>query len=58
MAKIQGKYENDKQYRSMFESKQPTDGRMIYMLPYEAFDPYKIPEPDRSDYFKALASVS
>ena len=41
---------------SKFESPQPKD-LAIYMAPYEAFDPYKIPEPDRTAYFDALASV-
>ena len=41
---------------SKFESPQPKD-LAIYMAPYEAFDPYKIPEPDRTAYFDALASI-
>ena len=56
LAKIKGKYEKDKQYWSTFESKQPKD-IMVYIQPYQALDPYKIPEPDRSAYFDALASV-
>ena len=44
--------------RSEFESQQPTNGILIYIMPYEAFDPYKIPEPDRTAYFDALAAVT
>lgn len=42
---------------SAFESQQPKDIQ-IYIMPYEAFDPYKIPEPDRTAYFDALAAVN
>lgn len=41
---------------SKFESPQSKE-LAIYVAPYEAFDPYKIPEPDRTAYFDALASI-
>lgn len=42
---------------SAFESQQPKD-IYIYIKPYEAFDPYKIPQPDKKAYFDALAAVN
>lgn len=56
LAKIKNKYEKDKQYWSTFESKQPRNV-MIHIMPYQALDPYKIPEPDRSAFFEALEAV-
>lgn len=56
ITKLTEKYGNDKQCQSKFESKQP-ENISIYIAPYEAFDPYKIPEPDKSAYFEALESV-
>ncbi len=43
--------------KSMFESEQ-SKIYAIYKLPYEAFDPYKIPEPDKTAYFEALAAIT
>lgn len=51
------KYKNDPSCKSKFESEQPKNTAQ-YIMPYEGFDPYKIPEPDRSAYFEALASVN
>lgn len=51
---LKAKYQDS--CRSKFESKQPEE-ILIYIEPYEAFDPYLIPEPDRSAYFDALNSM-
>ena len=55
IAQLTEKYKDS--CRSEFESKQPT-GILIYIMPYEAFDPYKIPEPDKTAYFDALAVIT
>lgn len=47
------KYKNDPKYQSKFESVQSKD-RAIYIPPREAFDPYKLPEPARTQYFDSL----
>lgn len=51
---LKAKYQDS--CRSKFESQQPKD-IYIYIAPYEDFDPYKIPEPDKSAYFEALNSI-
>ena len=56
LAQLREKYKDT--CTSEFESEQPKDGRQIYIMPYTAFDPYKIPEPDKSAYFEALAAVN
>lgn len=50
------KYKDDPKCQSKFESKQPKD-IAIYVLPQEKFDPHKLPEPARTQYFEALDSV-
>ena len=43
--------------RSKFNSKQ-SETLMIYIMPHEAFDPYKIPDAkDKERYFTALAAI-
>lgn len=54
LEKLQKQYEAS--CRSKFESKQP-ENITVYIAPYEGFDPYKIPEPDKTAYFEALACV-
>lgn len=55
LSQLQEKYKDS--CRSKFESDQPKDIQ-IYIMPYEAFDPYKIPEPDKTAYFDALAAIN
>lgn len=55
LSELKEKYKDS--CRSKFESQQPKD-IYIYIMPYEAFDPYKIPEPDKKAYFDALAAVN
>lgn len=57
ISKLKEKYGKDEKYQSKFESEQPKDGRMSYILPYKAFDPHKLPEPAKSEYFEALATM-
>jgi len=57
LAELKKKYENNPACQSEFESIQPKNLE-IYRLPYKAFDPYKMPEPDRTAYFEALESVN
>lgn len=51
---LKAKYQDS--CKSRFEAKQPEEV-LIYIHPYEAFDPYKIPEPDKSAYFDALNAM-
>ena len=55
-AKLAELREKHKNCTSMFEQKQP-ELIAIYYPPVEGFDPYKMPEPDKSAYFEALESV-
>lgn len=48
------KYGKDKEYQSEFYAL-PTEHAVIRT--HKAFDPYKLPEPDKSAYFEALQSV-
>lgn len=54
LAELKEKYED--LCTSWFNSKQPKN-IALFIPPYEAFDPYKIPEPDKTAYFDALASI-
>lgn len=53
LAEITEKYKDNPDCRSKFESEQPKN-IAIYILPHEDFDPYKLPEPDKTKYFEAL----
>lgn len=56
ISKLKEHYGKDKKYQSTFESKQ-SDELLVYIPPYKAFDPYKIPEPAKSEYFEAIATM-
>jgi len=63
LKKLKEKYKNDPNCRSKFDdntemNKLPAGGSTAaYYPPYEAFDAYKIPEPDKTEYFKALKAA-
>ncbi len=56
LAEIVDKYKDNPDCKSMVESEQP---KYIYsyIMPHEVFDPYKLPEPDKTKYFEALEAA-
>lgn len=53
---LKEKYKNNPSCQSEFESKQPSN-IYSYIPPHKEFDAYKLPEPDKSLYFKALKAA-
>ncbi len=56
LSEIEAKYKDDPNCQSMFNSHQPTN-IALYIAPRSAFDPYKLPEPAKTEYFDALTCV-